>query len=105
MPDRIPIVAAALYTFLTYCQDSPLDRVVLDCGAGGATPPLAMFRAHGFRTHGIEISARQLALARRFCQERDLELNLIHGDMRDLPPSGGDRPPRGREVHGAVQRR
>lgn len=58
---------------------------VLDCGAGGPVPPLALFHQHGFEAWGIDTSAGQLDKARQFCQEQGIELNLRNGDMRRIP--------------------
>jgi len=79
------IASAPIYTFLSYCNDSPLDKEVLDCGAGGSFPPLALFYEYGYRTHGIDISVRQLEKSRQFCEDKDMELDIAKGDMRDLP--------------------
>ncbi len=83
------IAPGPLYTFLSYCNESPLEKEVLDCGAGGECPPLALFAEHGYRTHGVDISDKQLALARRFCKEHAIDLDLILADMRDLPFNDG----------------
>ena len=32
-----------LYTFLLYCNDIEIKKEVLDCGAGGNCPPLAIY--------------------------------------------------------------
>jgi len=74
-----------LYTFLSYCNDSPLKKEVLDCGAGGEEPPLSVFYQHGYETRGIEISEKQLQRARQFCKTHSMELNISQGDMRKLP--------------------
>lgn len=74
-----------LYNFLAHCNRSPLDRVVLDCGAGGPNPPLALFYEQGYRTCGVEISESQLAEAGRYCRENNMDLNIVLGDMRRLP--------------------
>ena len=58
---------------------------VLDCGAGGPVPPLALFHQHGFETWGIDTSEAQLDRARRFCEEQGIELHLRRGDMRRIP--------------------
>lgn len=79
------IAPAPLYTFLSYCNDSQLPKEILDCGAGGPSPPLALFHQNDYRTHGIEISQKQLALARQFCKDRHIDLDIRKGDMRDLP--------------------
>lgn len=79
------IASAPIYTFLSYCDDSPLEREILDCGAGGPSPPLALFQEYGYRAHGIDISEKQLEKTRRFCRDHGIELDMAKGDMRDLP--------------------
>jgi ubiquinone/menaquinone biosynthesis C-methylase UbiE len=58
---------------------------ILDCGAGGAIPPLALFHQHGFETWGIDISLDELEKARQFCTQAGIELGLKQGDMRSIP--------------------
>ena len=58
---------------------------ILDCGAGGPVPPLALFHQHGFEAWGIDNSEEQLDRARQFCQEQGIDLNLRPGDMRQIP--------------------
>ncbi len=87
MRDRV-IVRAPLYTFLSYCNDSPLEKVVLDCGAGGAVPPLVLFHEHGYRTLGVDISEDQVELARQFGSQHAMDLRIVRGDMRELPFAG-----------------
>ena len=82
---RKVIHATPLYKFLRYCNDSPLDRTVLDCGAGGDDPPLRLFLESGYKTVGIEISDVSLNETRKFCKEFGLRLNMFKGDMRKLP--------------------
>ena len=61
------------------------QRKILDCGAGGPVPPLALFHQHGFEGWGIDTSEGQLDKARQFCEEQDIELHLRKGDMRRIP--------------------
>ena len=82
---RKVIRATPLYKFLRYCNDSLLDKTVLDCGAGGDDPPLRLFRESGYKTVGIEISEVSLNETRKFCKEFGLRLNMFKGDMRKLP--------------------
>jgi len=79
------VAPAPLYTFLSYCNGSPIDKVVLDCGAGGSSPPLALFVSYGYRAHGIDKSERQVEKSRKFCIENDLDLDIVRGNMRDIP--------------------
>jgi SAM-dependent methyltransferase len=81
--------AAPICTFLALCNDSGLPRDVLDCGAGGPSPPLASFQEHGYATRGVEISIARLEDARRFSACRRIDLGIIPGDMRSLPFSDG----------------
>ena len=77
--------ATPLYEFLRECNASPLPKVVLDCGAGGSQPPLSMFYQLGFQTYGIDIAERPLLDAQRYCQDNDINLGIICGDMRKIP--------------------
>ena len=79
------IWATPLYKFLRECNASPLRKIVLDCGAGGGWPPLALFYQHGYKTYGIEIDGEPLAKVKRFCEENHMPLNICRGDMRMIP--------------------
>ena len=79
------IWATPLYEFLRQCNNSHLTKEILDCGAGGSQPPLSLFYQYGYKTYGIEIAEDSLAEAQRFCSERKMSLNIIRGDMRDIP--------------------
>ncbi|MBM3127231.1 MAG: class I SAM-dependent methyltransferase [Chloroflexi bacterium] len=79
------IWATPLYEFLRQCNASPLEKTVLDCGAGGDAPPLSLFHQYGYTTYGVEIAEEALAQAQEFCQARALPLNIARGDMRALP--------------------
>ncbi|MEA2071780.1 MAG: class I SAM-dependent methyltransferase [Asgard group archaeon] len=82
----ITINATPLYTFLKYCQNSSLEKKILDCGAGGKVPPLVLFQQYGYQTYGIDISPKRIQMANVFCQQNNLPLlNIIEGDIRSLP--------------------
>ncbi|MFD3158043.1 class I SAM-dependent methyltransferase [Haloimpatiens sp. FM7330] len=74
-----------LYKFLNYCSNINLDKSVLDCGAGGNCPPLALFLEYGYKTYGIEMSDSQIEKAETFSKEHNIELNISKGDIRKLP--------------------
>ena len=74
-----------LYKFLNYCNEIDLDKSVLDCGAGGNCPPLALFSEFGYKTYGIELNDSQIEEAKKFSKEHNIELNISKGDMRKLP--------------------
>jgi ubiquinone/menaquinone biosynthesis C-methylase UbiE len=77
--------ATPLYKFLKYCSDSPLEKTVLDCGAGGDDPPLQLFYEYGYRTFGVEVAENPFCQAKKFCAEDSMKLNILKGDMRHLP--------------------
>ena len=91
--DRIVLrgTASPVYGFLTAIVEqegedglSPGGKI-LDCGAGGPLPPLALFYEHGFDCWGIDNSDEQLALARAFSDEHGMDLDLRKADMRQIP--------------------
>ena len=64
------IWATPLYEFSRQCNASPLEKTILDCGAGGSTPPLSLFYRYSYRTYGVEIAEEALAKAQQFCREQ-----------------------------------
>lgn len=74
-----------LYDFLSLIESSSLEKKILDCGAGGPRPPLALFRSFGYEAHGIDISEMQVEEANAFSKQHNLDLKLEIGDMRQLP--------------------
>lgn len=85
--------ATAVYRFLSIlafrlAEGETLEgKRILDCGAGGAVPPVALFRQQGMEAHGVDIDDDQLALSRRFCEEHAMSIDLRKADMRSLPYS------------------
>ena len=83
--------AISIYTFLIYIRASQKrgelgEQIsVLDCGAGGEIPPLALFAEHGIDAHGIDISEDQLEKAKQYCAETGIRIDLRAGDMRKIP--------------------
>jgi ubiquinone/menaquinone biosynthesis C-methylase UbiE len=75
----------SLYSFLKLIERVELEKKVLDCGAGGPKPPLALFYSHGYEVHGIDISESAIIASEKFSEEHDLKLNIIKGDMRKIP--------------------
>ncbi|MFX1252905.1 MAG: class I SAM-dependent methyltransferase [Promethearchaeota archaeon] len=74
-----------LLGFLSECNKTSLKKKILDCGAGGGSPPLAIFHEHGYECHGIEISKSRLKTAQNYAEQNKLNLNIILGDMCILP--------------------
>ncbi len=74
-----------LYTFLLYCERYQLNKKVLDCGAGGDLPPLAIFKEQGYETFGIEISDEQIRRSKEFEEKYHMNLNIKKGNMMNIP--------------------
>ena len=87
--------AFELYIFISYIlhnhlkDDCVRGRKILDCGAGGPLPPLALFNQLGFDTYGIDISDEQMQKAVQYCNENKISPSLQKGDMRNLPFEDG----------------
>jgi SAM-dependent methyltransferase len=74
-----------LYRFLSFCNDADMDKVVLDCGAGGDCPPLSLFLEFGYSTIGIDSDIDQIEKANSYAKGKKQNLNIMQGDMRQLP--------------------
>jgi ubiquinone/menaquinone biosynthesis C-methylase UbiE len=83
--------ATPVYAFLSLIQarleegETVQGKKILDCGAGGILPPLALFHQRGFEAWGIDTSDEQIQRAGEFCDEQEIELHLRKGDMRQIP--------------------
>ena len=77
--------ATPLYEFLKYCEETELPRDILDCGAGGERPPLALFHRFGYTTTGIDLDPEALKKAVAFCERASVELGISQSDMREIP--------------------
>lgn len=75
----------SIYRFLKLIDQIELEKNVLDCGAGGPRPPLALFHDYGYETYGIDISESAITASKKFARERGMELNIIKGDMCEIP--------------------
>lgn len=85
-PNAIPVYGFLSIITAREPQGEALPRrKILDCGAGGPVPPLALFHQHGFEGWGIDVSDEQLDKARQFCEAQGIELYLRQGDMRHIP--------------------
>lgn len=73
-----------LYRFLAYCNDSNMDKIILDCGAGGDQPPLGLFAQAGYQTYGLELNEEQLEKARKYEIQKGQELNISLGNMCNM---------------------
>ncbi|MFW9818980.1 MAG: class I SAM-dependent methyltransferase [Candidatus Thorarchaeota archaeon] len=66
-------------------QSNPVNKRILDCGAGGTDPKLAFFHENGFESYGIDISEDQILEAENYCKKHNIKLKLMKGDMRNIP--------------------
>lgn len=87
MEKQLVFKQVPLYRFLDLClaEQLPNKPTVLDCGAGGKMPPLALFHSHGFETRGVEIDPKALADVNAFELATGLNLQIESGDMTTLP--------------------
>lgn len=76
---------SSLYNYLRLIQSNPINKRILDCGAGGPDPKLAFFYENGFEAYGIDISEDQIKESDDFCKKNDIKLKIIKGDMRNIP--------------------
>jgi ubiquinone/menaquinone biosynthesis C-methylase UbiE len=67
-----------------FCNETAMNKKVLDCGAGGDCPPLSLFSEYGYETHGIEFNSKQLEKANIHASKKNQNLNIEQGDMRKL---------------------
>jgi ubiquinone/menaquinone biosynthesis C-methylase UbiE len=82
-----PIVRP-LYGFLKECLTSPLEKIILDCGAGGSNPPITLFHYHGFTVYGIDISSDQIELAHKFGRKNNIRFNIMKANVCHIPLKG-----------------
>jgi len=83
--NAIPVYGFLSFIHSRHSDETPMQLKILDCGAGGKVPPLAIFAQQGFECWGIDISDEQLDKANAYCTEHEIELHLQKGDMRQIP--------------------
>ena len=71
--------------FYELTEKSALEKKILDCGAGGLEPTIAIFSERGYEAHGVEISDTQIERAQKYAEENNLDYKIIKADMRNLP--------------------
>jgi len=90
-PTILQTNATTVYQFLSIIRyalkkgETLKERKVLDCGAGGPVPPVAIFSEQGMEAYGIDNNERQLDLSRQFCSDSGIDIQLKLADMRELP--------------------
>jgi ubiquinone/menaquinone biosynthesis C-methylase UbiE len=75
----------SIYNFLRIAESNMSRRRILDCGAGGKYPKIAIFQEYGYELYGIDTNADQLKYAREFASKNAINLNITEGDMREIP--------------------
>jgi 2-polyprenyl-3-methyl-5-hydroxy-6-metoxy-1,4-benzoquinol methylase len=79
------INALPLYNFIKYCESSNLEKKVIDCGAGGKFPPLALFHSFDYEVYGIDNSIEQIRAANIYESKNNINLNIELSDMTNIP--------------------
>jgi predicted RNA methylase len=69
-----------LYRYLIFCNETTLDRTVLDCGAGGDSPSLGLFAQYGYATCGVEYDPVAIEQARAYEMENSIFSRGICGN-------------------------
>ena len=75
----------SIYNFLRIADLNPSLKRILDCGAGGSDPKIAIFNEYGYEMHGIDIDDDQIKDALEFAKKQGIKLNIIKGDMCAIP--------------------
>ncbi|MHA1157081.1 MAG: class I SAM-dependent methyltransferase, partial [Candidatus Heimdallarchaeota archaeon] len=71
--------------FFEFTEKSDFEKKILDCGAGGSKPNIAVFSERGYEAHGVEISDTQIERAQKYAEENNLDYKIIKADIRELP--------------------
>jgi len=71
--------------FLEFTEKSECEKKILDCGAGGRNPKIAVFSEKGYEAHGVEISDTQIERAQKYANSNKLDFKIVKADMRQLP--------------------
>jgi ubiquinone/menaquinone biosynthesis C-methylase UbiE len=79
-----------LFTYKNYCDESPLEKEILECGAGVFKPEMeplfARFARDGYKVHGIDIAEERLVNARIYCEKHGIPADdLRQADMHAIP--------------------
>ena len=67
--------------FLELTEQSDFKKKILDCGAGGSNPKIAVFSEKGYEAHGVEISDTQIEKAQKYAEDNKLDFKIIKADI------------------------
>jgi ubiquinone/menaquinone biosynthesis C-methylase UbiE len=81
----LTVFPPSIYNFLRYTEKYSVEKIVLDCGAGGRRPPLALFANHGYEACGIDNADSQIERANCFASEYNVKMNIRKADIRKIP--------------------
>ena len=79
----------SIYNFLRIATSYPLKNRILDCGAGGPDPKIAIFQEYGYELYGIDTDDEQIKAAIEFAENNGIFLNITKADMRKIPFEDG----------------
>jgi len=79
-----------LVTYKRFCDASPLEKEILECGAGVFEPQMeplfVCFARDGYRVHGIDIAEERLLNACVYCEKHGIPADdLRQADMHAIP--------------------
>ncbi|WP_371805932.1 class I SAM-dependent methyltransferase [Candidatus Lokiarchaeum ossiferum] len=74
-----------LIDLLYFCEQYSAGKKVLDCGAGGSYPKLALFGDKDYELYGIDSDDDALQSAHQFAQLNQIEMNFKKADIRSIP--------------------
>ena len=81
----LEVFRPTIYKFFRIARwKKPDIKKVLDCGAGGSNPPIALFSKHGYECYGIDNSEEALEKANKYLKKYELDVQLSKEDMREL---------------------
>ena len=75
-----------IYDFLWFLKQKKIGKKILDCGAGGRYPKLALLAKYGYNElYGIDISEDSLESASQFAKKNNIKMNLQKANMKEIP--------------------
>ncbi len=74
-----------VYEILFMTEKIEMEKVILDCGAGGGRPPLGLFAEWEYKCFGIDISEEAVNSAKQFASKYNLEVDMRVADFREIP--------------------
>ncbi len=74
-----------IYDFLYLMKRYGTGMKVLDCGAGGKYPKMAILKKHGYDVTGLDNNEEAINEAKEFAEQHDIDLSFQLADIRSIP--------------------